>query len=143
MAHEAMIDKMIGDEVMALFIPSATESAYRSASVRAAEEIMREVGYGSGEEPWPPLGIGINAGLAHVGKVGTDAVNDFTALGDTVSSAARLQTEAAAGEIVMSKTVYDSVANHYPELEQRRVEVRCRDEAITVRVIQPERLRTA
>ena len=117
-----MIDKMIGDEVMALFIPSATESAYRSASVRAAEEIMREVGYGSGEEPWPPLGIGINAGLAHVGKVGTDAVNDFTALGDTV---------------------YDSVANHYPELEQRRVEVRCRDEAITVRVIQPERLRTA
>lgn len=143
MAHDAMIDKMIGDDVMALFIPSATGSAYRSASVCAAEEIMRAVGYGSGEEPWPPPGIGLNARLAYVGKVGTDAVNDFTALGDTVNSAARLQAEAATGEIVMSKTVYDSIANHYPELEQRRVEVRGRDEAITVHVIQPERLPTA
>ena len=50
-----------------------------------------------------PLGIGINFGEAYVGKVGTGDVNDFTVLGDTVSTAARLQAHAKAGEVVVSE----------------------------------------
>ena len=137
-AHNAIIDKMIGDEVMALFVPAISGKEYRRASVLAAKDLMRAVGFGGKGEAWLPLGIGLHAGLAYVGKVGTSTVNDFTALGDTVNSAARLQAEAAAGEIVLSETVYQEASDLYPGLEQRTVALRGKAEAITIRVIGAE-----
>ena len=105
-AHDAVIDKMIGDEVMAIFFLGAAGQAYRRSSVLAAEAVISSLGYGSASEPWLPVGIGVHAGPAYVGKVGSGNVNDFTALGDTINVAARLQAEAAAGEIVISEPVY-------------------------------------
>ena len=84
--RNAVIDKMIGDEVMAFFIP-AFHGEPQKAAMKGATEILRGVGYGSGKEPWLPVGIGINFGEAYVGKVGTGDVNDFTVLGDTVNTA--------------------------------------------------------
>ncbi len=137
-AHDAVIDKMIGDEVMAFFNSGAAGQSYRLASVLAAEAVMNSLGYGSDGEPWLPVGIGVHAGLAYVGKVGTGNVNDFTALGDTINVAARLQAEAAAGEIVISEPVYQEVATRYPGLEKRDVTLRGREEPLSVRVIHPE-----
>ena len=91
--QRAVIDKMIGDEVMAFFAPAFQKDA-QAAAMKAAVGILRGVGYGSGREPWLAVGIGINSGQAYVGKVGTGEVNDFTALGDTVNTAARLQGHA-------------------------------------------------
>ena len=142
-ANDAIIDKMIGDEVMALFIPGTAGQAYRGASVLAAEAVIRAVGYGTDGEPWLPVGIGIHAGLAYVGKVGSGTVNDFTALGDTINVAARLQSEAAAGEIVISEPVYQEVATRYPDLEQRAVTLRGKNEPLAIRTIRPEDLQTA
>ena len=102
---------------------------------------MRAMGYGGEAEPWLPVGIGLHAGPAFVGKVGTDGVTDFTALGDTVNTAARLQSEAGPGEIVLSETVYQGVADRYPDLEQKTVAAKGKDETVTVRVIQPFMLR--
>ena len=95
--HKAMIDKMVGDEVMALFIQGPTGADYRTQAVLGAVELMRGLGYGRGE-PTLPVGIGVHAGPAYVGKVGTSEVHDFTALGDTVNTAARLQAEAGPGD---------------------------------------------
>ncbi len=142
-AHDAIIDKLIGDEVMALFIPGATGQAYRRASVLAAEAVIRAVGYGTDGEPWMPVGIGVHAGPAYVGKVGSGNVNDFTALGDTINVAARLQAEAVAGEIVISEPVYQEVATRYPDLEQRAVTLRGKNEPFSIRTIRPENLHTA
>ena len=89
-------------------------------------------------EPWLPVGIGVHAGPAYVGKVGSGNVNDFTALGDTINVAARLQAEAAAGEIVISEPVYQEVATRYPDLEQRVVTLRGKGEPISIRIIRPE-----
>ena len=102
-ARNGIIDKMVGDEVMALFIPSMSGAELCRAPVLAAEDLLRGLGYGGAQEAWLPVGIGIHSGLAYVGKVGTEGVNDFTALGDTMNTAARLQSEAAEGEIVMSE----------------------------------------
>ena len=135
LAHGAIIDNMIGDEVMALFIPAISGTEYRRAPVHAAEGLLRGVGYGSKGEPWLPLGIGVHAGSAYVGKVGTADVNDFTALGDTVNSAARLQGEAKAGEIVMSEGVYQEVAQRYPDLERRTVSLEGKEETFAVRIL--------
>ena len=143
LAHDAIIDKMVGDEVMALFIPAAAGPGYRSAPVHAAVNILRAVGVGVQQEPWLPLGIGIHAGPAYVGKIGTDRINDFTALGDTVNVAARLQAEATAGEIVLSEAVYEGVADRYPDLEQKTLTLRGKEEPISVRIIRPGGLQPA
>ena len=133
LANRGIIDKMVGDEVMALYIPSSGPE-YRRAAVQAAEKLLRAVGYGGTEQPWLPLGIGVHAGLAYVGKVGTSGVGDFTALGDTVNTAARLQAEAAAGEVLLSEALYESVTGDYPGLEQRVVALRGKEEPMAIRV---------
>ena len=53
-AHDAVINKMIGDEVMALFFLGAAGQSYRRSSVLAAEAVIRSLGYGSDGEPWLP-----------------------------------------------------------------------------------------
>ncbi len=132
--HRAIIDKLIGDEVMAFFVPMGTKDA-RSAAVAAAVELMGRFSEVLPEEATPRLGIGLNAGLAFVGKVGEGEVADVTALGDTVNAAARLQGEAKAGEIVMSEDIYQAVAVGYPSLESRVVQLRGREAPMDVRVL--------
>ena len=137
LANNAVIDKMIGDEVMALFIPGVSGQGYRGVAIQAAKDMLSAVRENGTGEAWLPLGIGVHAGLAYMGKVGASGVNDFTALGDTVNIGARLQGEAVAGEVVLSETVYESVADAYPDLESRTITLRGREEPITVRVLRP------
>jgi adenylate cyclase len=107
---EAIIDKLIGDEVMALYLPM-----YRSFERAAptmlehARELLREVGYGPGSSPFADVGIGIDYGEAFVGNVGRESLNDFTAIGDVVNVASRLQGEARGGEIVASARLIEQL----------------------------------
>ena len=78
-----------------------------------ARELLRAVGYGSGEAPFVEMGIGLDVGEAFVGNIGQRALYDFTAIGDVVNTASRLQGQAAGGEVVMS----DRVAAGLPEAE--------------------------
>lgn len=105
--HDALIDKLVGDQVMALFMPTLSGSDYRRTMIDAAVELLESVGAREGSE-WLPLGVGLDAGVAFVGNIGTASVRDFTALGDVVNTAARLQSAARAGEIVLSKRVYEA-----------------------------------
>lgn len=107
--HDAVIDKLIGDEVMAFFVKGISGPDYRRRAVQAATDLLAAIGYGTPEGPWLDVGIGVNAGVAYVGNVG-DAVVDFTALGDPVNTAARLQQGAAGGEVVVARGVADDVA---------------------------------
>ena len=63
------------------------------------------VGYGTGDEPFLEIGIGMDVGEAFVGNIGERALYDFTAVGDVVNTASRLQGQAAGGEIVLSDRV--------------------------------------
>jgi adenylate cyclase len=100
---EAVIDKLIGDEVMALYLPmfGRFEEA-APVMLDSARELLRRIGYGSAEGPFAEVGIGLDYGEAFVGNVGRRSLNDFTAIGDVVNVAARLQGEAAGGEILVS-----------------------------------------
>lgn len=137
LAHDAVIDKLVGDEVMALFIPGFCGPEYRRIAAQAGEGLVKAMGYGGPSEPWLPLGVGVHAGLAFVGNVGGAGVTDFTALGDTVNTAARLQGEAREGEVVLSETIYQAAAESYPDLEQRVLTLRGRAEPLAVRVLRP------
>ena len=65
-----MIDKLIGDEVMAFFVRGISGPEYRSRAVLAGIELLQAVGYGSDEGPWLELGVAVNAGVAFVGNGG-------------------------------------------------------------------------
>lgn len=106
--HDAVIDKLIGDEVMAFFVRGISGPDYRRRAVLAGVELLRAVGYGGDERPWLQLGVAVNAGVAYVGNVGA-AVVDFTALGDPVNLSARMQQHAAAGELLVASGVADDM----------------------------------
>ena len=70
--------------------------------VEQAQGLLAEVGYGGTEGPFVEVGIGLDYGEAFVGNIGDRAVYDFTAVGDVVNTASRLQGEAQGGEILVS-----------------------------------------
>jgi adenylate cyclase len=102
--HDAVIDKLIGDEVMAFFVRGISGPQYRRRAVEAGIELLKAVGYGSDDGPWVELGVAVNAGVAYVGNVGGSVV-DFTALGDPVNIGARMQQTAAGGELLVASGV--------------------------------------
>lgn len=126
--HDAIIDKLVGDEVMALFIRGFAGDSYRQRAAQAAIALARA-------DTRVPVGIAVNAGVAFVGNVGTGYVVDFTALGDAVNTGARLQSEAAPGDVVFLDEVYDLVAADHPGGIRKRVEVRGRDEPVDIAVL--------
>jgi adenylate cyclase len=110
---DAVIDKLIGDEVMALYLPDIRPKMSRedvpSVMFEHACELLRSVGYGSGSEPFVEMGIGLDVGEAFVGNIGQRALYDFTAVGDVVNTASRLQGQAAGGEVVLSERVAEGL----------------------------------
>jgi adenylate cyclase len=83
--HDAIIDKLIGDEVMALFIPGIRGPAYRPRAVDAARSLLRAVGYGGPAAPMVPIGVAVHSGLTYVGNVGADVFDsDLMSIGSAV-----------------------------------------------------------
>ena len=105
---DAVIDKLIGDEVMALYLPylkKFDQDRVPAVMLEHARDLLRSVGYGSAGGPFVEVGIGLDFGEAFVGNIGQRALYDFTAVGDVVNTASRLQGQAAGGEIVLSERV--------------------------------------
>jgi adenylate cyclase len=112
---EALIDKLIGDEVMALYLPifaagssfspdDADRRTVANVMLDHARRLLEGLGYGSPEGPALDLGIGLDYGEAFVGNIGgKGAISDFTAIGDVVNTAARLQSCARSGEVVVAE----------------------------------------
>lgn len=102
--NDALIDKLIGDEVTGLFVPGFAGKDHARRAIEAGMELLRATGHGSPEGPWVPVGVGIHTGIAYVGAVGsTDGVTDITALGDAPNVAARLASLAGVGEVLVSE----------------------------------------
>lgn len=106
---DAVIDKLIGDEVMAIYLPILRPKLdledMPGVMLEHARDLLRGVGYGSDDGPFAEMGIGIDVGEAFVGNIGERALYDFTAVGDVVNTASRFQGQAAGGEIVLSERV--------------------------------------
>lgn len=132
---DAFIDKLVGDEVTALFIPGYAGKEHARKAVEAGQDLLRVTGYGDSGGPWVPVGIGVHTGTAWVGSiVGASGVGpDFTALGDNVNIAARLASKAGAGEIFVSESAYHKAALK-TNAENRTLELKGRSEPVTVYV---------
>jgi adenylate cyclase len=104
--HDAIIDKLIGDEIMALFLPGIAGPTYKDKAARAAIDLLALSGQAYGDEPAFEFGVAAHSGEAYVGNVGTAFSTDLTAIGETVNLAAHLQGAARRGEALLSDPLY-------------------------------------
>ncbi len=107
---DALVDRLVGDEVVGLFIPGMAGPQHARRAVKAARSLLQLTGHRDPGGPWIPVGIGVHTGQAYVGVVGAseDSPKDFTALGDNVNIASRLASLADAGEILISDAAYEA-----------------------------------
>jgi adenylate cyclase len=115
---EGLLGQIAGDEVMVLFVPGLAGRSYREKAVHAGAALLGAVGYGSSTSNWIDVGVGIASGEEFVGNVGGGGFKDFTAIGDVTNTAARLTSQAKAGEIVLDAATHDAVAGDYPAAEK-------------------------
>jgi adenylate cyclase len=135
-SSDAFVDKLVGDEVIGLFIPGYAGRRHARKALVAAQRLGRAMGYGSADGPWLPIGIGVHTGVAYVGTVrgAEGAVSDFTALGENVNVAARLATLAKPGEALISEPSYVAAALKF-DFERRQLEIKGIAEPLDVRVM--------
>ena len=108
------IDKFMGDAVMAWFNAPIPQPDHSLRAVRAALSICNSVSKLHQElspEFHLNFGVGVHFGVAVLGLVGTQNRLEFTAIGDSVNTAKRIQENAAGGQILISETVYAQVAD--------------------------------
>lgn len=128
-AREALVDKFLGDAIMALFNAPIPSSRHREAALDAGLALLEAV-----ERLRLPfaIGIGVNAGTAMTGNVGGGEVTDYTAIGDTVNVASRLSGLAGPGEILAAASVWERAADR-PTARADRVELQVKGRAEPVR----------
>jgi adenylate cyclase len=132
---DAYIDKLVGDEVIGLYMPYLGSGNSRRA-IEAAKELLNATGHQDVNGPWLPVGIGVNTGIVFIGSVGTaDGKSDFTAMGDVVNVTARLSSLAGAGEILVGEAAWAAAAIESEVAEHRRLEVKGKAEPIDVFVL--------
>lgn len=133
---DAMVDRLMGDEAIGLFIPGFAGPQHPRRAVEAAQELLRLTGHEDSKGPWLPVGIGVHTGPAYVGIVGgEDSPMDFTALGDSVNTTARLASQADAGEILVSDATYSAARLNIEGLEHRQLELKGKSEPTGVHVL--------
>jgi adenylate cyclase len=143
LTRSALIDKFVGDEVMALYLPQLLRDHWEDELIRDANELLASVGYGTSSGPWLELGVGIDIGRAYVGNVGAGEVKDFTAVGDVVNTAARLQSAADGGQIVISERLFERLARRPGNATATTLGLRGKQDAELARVIDLGATRTA
>lgn len=113
-ANGGTLDKFIGDATMAVFnapfdlddyVYRAVKTAWAIVSGGNAIESKFLERYGKSVS----FGVGVNCGPAVVGNIGCDFRMDYTAIGDTVNTAARLEANAKRGQVLISESVYERV----------------------------------
>ena len=135
--NSGTIDKYIGDATMALFnapndLPDHALCAVKAAwamkegSVALREEILREYNVDL------QFGVGVNTGPAVIGNMGSEFRMDYTAIGDTVNTAARLEANSQKGQIIISDSTYQLVKDHVEVTDRGLLNVKNKKQGIQI-----------
>ncbi len=132
----AIIEQLVGDQVASIFVPGLAGDAYIERTVAAARRLQAAYGATEPSGAWIPVGIGIDAGEAFVGVVGTlGGMTELTVLGDVPNRTGRLAGAAGSGEILVTDTALGEV--HHDADSWREVVAKGFDEPIRVGVLAP------
>ncbi len=135
--YEGTLDKFVGDEIMALFGAPVGHPDDALRAVRTAlemkdvlEQFNRErVAAGQQEVK---IGIGINTGECVAGYLGSSKALEYTVIGDTVNTGARLCSIAKGGEIIISENTFAAVRDHFEVVELPPTQVKGKSQALKI-----------
>lgn len=132
--HDGTVNKFVGDMIMALFGAPAPLPHNERQAIEAAIRMQRRLR--ELDNAWIGqhfrMGIGINAGDVVVGNIGSPQHMDYTAIGDDVNVAARLQGIARAGQVLVSRSVVEAVRGEFDFREVGQVQVKGKSRPIEV-----------
>lgn len=120
--HGGTVDKLIGDCVMAIWGAPSPQDDHAARALRAAEDMLRwlETANASWRERFGvtvQLGVGVNTGVAVVGNVGSERRMEYTAIGDVVNVAARLEVIARPQQILISRETKEAAGDGFDYVE--------------------------
>ncbi len=129
--EDGLVEKLAGDAVAAFWGAGFAGPNYVQRTVNAARQIADLM-----RRQQIPVGIGVHSGVAFFGAVGTpDGLTNMTAIGEQVNLAARLASEAASGEIIVSEQALEDAGLDTAGLESRRLELKGIRDAVPARVM--------
>ncbi|MDX1520020.1 MAG: adenylate/guanylate cyclase domain-containing protein [Anaerolineae bacterium] len=133
--YEGTLDKFMGDAVMGIFNAPLPQEDHVLRAVRAAAAMQRSIAdyhRNTGEEQGLQFGVGLHVGEVVVGNVGMSDRMDYTAIGDAVNLAKRIQENTPGGKVLMSEAVYEVVAQDVDAVFFQEMQVRGRQQPINV-----------
>ena len=133
--HGGTLDKYIGDGLMALFgAPTATPNDAKNA-LNAAVSMQRELQNlkkNLNEEGFSgiSIGIGLHTGVATIGYIGSERRSEYTAIGDTVNLASRLEANTRGGQILISEATARATEGLFPLIRREPIVVKNRQQPV-------------
>lgn len=138
--YNAMVHHAAGDQVMGYFFPAFAGKKHARVAIQAGVDLLRATGHADPDGPWIPVGAGVHTGIAFCGAVErANGMAEYVVLGDSVNSASRLSSLAAAGELLFSDASAVAAGYDTSNLEGRELALKGRSETMNVWV---ERIRT-
>jgi adenylate cyclase len=136
-AHGGMVDKFMGDSVMALFGAPETAPDDLSRALSCAvrmQQVMAQLNHASELRGEPRLyaGIGLNTGQVTAGSFGSALYNEYTVIGDEVNLAARIEAYSLRGQILVSESVYRQASGLIETGQHNRVQVKGKQAPVTL-----------
>src|SRR5436190_479011 len=134
-AHGGTLDKYLGDGMMALFGAPTTTPQDAANAVNAAVAMQRRIisiNQDLRDEGLPEIGVGIglHTGEATVGYIGSERRSEYTAIGDTVNTASRLESNARGGEILVSDATAKAARSRYTLKPRDPITVKNREQPV-------------
>jgi adenylate cyclase len=134
-AHGGTLDKYLGDGLMALFgAPTATPDDASNALNAAVAMQRRLIGINRElrDEGFQEIGVGmgLHTGEVIVGYIGSDRRSEYTAIGDTVNTSSRLESNARGGEILISDATAKAAHSRYTLKPREPIMVKNRQQPV-------------
>ena len=129
--QDGLVEKLAGDEVAAFWGAGFAGPDYIQRTISVAQNLLSVM-----EKQNIPVGVGVHAGIAYFGSMGTtEGLTDISAKGEEVNTAARLASKAAIGEIIVSEQALQKAKIDGSALESRSLELKGISEPVKVRVM--------
>ena len=137
--HQGTIDKYIGDAIMAMFGAPINYKDHARQACNAALGCIAQLEKLNSDfalRNWPKIkiGIGINSGYMNAGNIGSETIQNYTVIGDSVNLASRLEslTKEHEVQIIISEFTYEIVKAHFNCRELGKVSVKGKLEPVTI-----------
>ena len=135
--HGGTVDKFMGDAVMALF-PKPVDAVAAAVEIQNQFRHLNRFRKNANEDPIN-LRIGINTGQVIMGNIGTPRRMDWTAIGDVVNTASRVEKQAPRGGVLVGEAVYERIQDAVTYSDIRNVRVKGKDDDLRLYAIETVR----